>query len=818
MGIKSNVKEVSVKKKSSFDKYRKVMCWLLILFTIVGTGFCIIDIDRNAKSSMKYNIDTNYFRQLEVYQKLESFSMDIASDVLVGAYKRNPTEYIKNLNKNKLKMTKEIKAELAEFEFDFITNVESSYNDILSDEELKVFKEKQKSKEITEEDKYKKKKNEIEVSNEILKEMLKEDEERIKAIEDLNESMKKSFVSEKNVYDTKLKNIDELYKIAMEIGNKEGNVQRKSKVGYHLAKNVDPNMEETLIFKDEIYAKNSAYYTGVFFNNFMTENGPFTAYGPFIGGEISSGVYFRDIIDALQMVGYDMENGKYTLSLSADKALLTTGEFAKLYNNHLEYTKNEYQYLDGNLENTLMILGVGILLGLLLYKIALFRLYRKIPLGFVIGPLIIFSFIILGAAYYTIEAAIGSSVGLMLFISDLRFISKFGFSSRFEIEKKICCKVFGDEKLKKVTTGSIDRIVDGVKSIDKDTFKKIDFNKMKKFYGRNDEMINYMLVIPLGIIIFMVSIFALNFYSILVLIVTFIVVVIFVIGYILILCKNIRLKKELREIELATKKIVEGDFDISFDDGKISALNNIKENLVGIDKGFKIAIEDELKSEKMKAELITNVSHDLKTPLTSIISYVDLLQKEGITEDEKKAYIKILDHKSKRLKVLIEDLFEASKAATGNIKLNIENIDINSVLRQTLAEFKEKIDEAQLDFKITIPEHKVFLNLDGARTWRIFENLIGNALKYSMNRTRVYVDLFDYEDRVIFEIKNISGYELNCSPNELKERFKRADESRNTEGSGLGLAIANSLTELQGGRLDIFIDGDLFKVKICFNK
>ena len=190
----------------------------------------------------------------------------------------------------------------------------------------------------------------------------------------------------------------------------------------------------------------------------------------------------------------------------------------------------------------------------------------------------------------------------------------------------------------------------------------------------------------------------------------------------------------------------------------------------------------------------------------------------GVSEEDRTEYLKILDNKSKRLKVLIEDLFEASKATTGNIKLNIENIDVVSVLRQTFAEFKEKIDDSTLDFKINIPDHKVKLDLDGARMWRVFENLIGNALKYSMEESRVYLDLKDLEDKVVFEIKNISGYELNCDPSELKERFKRADESRTMEGSGLGLSIANGLIEAQGGKLDIFIDGDLFKVVIMFEK
>lgn len=282
--------------------------------------------------------------------------------------------------------------------------------------------------------------------------------------------------------------------------------------------------------------------------------------------------------------------------------------------------------------------------------------------------------------------------------------------------------------------------------------------------------------------------------------------------------KFIKLNQELRQIEKATENIANGKFNIKFEKTKTKKLDNIRKNLSNIDKGFKIAIDDEIKSERMKSELITNVSHDLKTPLTSIINYVDLLQRDNLTDKDKEQYVRILDNKSKRLKVLIEDLFEAAKASTGNIELNIEKINIVSVLRQTMGEFTEKIESEKLDFKVNIPDHKIILDLDGARMWRVFENLIANTLKYSLEGTRVYIDLKETDSEVIFEIKNISGYELNCDVNELKERFKRADISRNTEGSGLGLSIANSLVELQGGRLDINIDGDLFKVKVSFKK
>ena len=240
-------------------------------------------------------------------------------------------------------------------------------------------------------------------------------------------------------------------------------------------------------------------------------------------------------------------------------------------------------------------------------------------------------------------------------------------------------------------------------------------------------------------------------------------------------------------------------------------INNIRD---GLDK----AIDSQLRSERMKSELITNVSHDLKTPLTSIINYVELIKKEeNITPEYLKDYINVLDSKSKRLKVLIEDLFEASKASSGNIELNMEKIDIIQLLRQSIGELEEKLSEANLDLKINVPEDKVYVRADGRRLYRVLENLLSNISKYSLSNTRVYIDITEVEGRVKLIMKNISSYELNFDPEEIMERFKRADDSRNTEGSGLGLAIARDLVKLQGGEFAIDIDGDLFKSIIEFD-
>ena len=220
----------------------------------------------------------------------------------------------------------------------------------------------------------------------------------------------------------------------------------------------------------------------------------------------------------------------------------------------------------------------------------------------------------------------------------------------------------------------------------------------------------------------------------------------------------------------------------------------------------------------MKTDLISNVSHYLKTPLTSIITYIDLLKDQNINEETRKLYIDTLDRKSQRLKDLIEDLFEVSKATSGNISLNIMNVDIVSLMKQVQIELSDKIEESTLTFKNNYPDHKVMLLLDSQRTFRVFENLIVNALKYSIDNSRVYISIIEDESEVKITLKNMSYAEIDFNIDEIAERFVRGDKSRNTEGSGLGLAIAKSFVELQGGKFNIDIDGDLFKVTISFLK
>jgi len=266
-----------------------------------------------------------------------------------------------------------------------------------------------------------------------------------------------------------------------------------------------------------------------------------------------------------------------------------------------------------------------------------------------------------------------------------------------------------------------------------------------------------------------------------------------------------------------SNRLAEGDFDFNLNE-KIGMLKPVAENMNNIKEGFKAAVEEETKSQRMKTELISNVSHDLKTPLTSIITYVDLLKNEGNSEEQKKEYLDVIDRKSKRLNILIEDLFEASMASSGNIDLHLEKVEVVDLFRQTLGELDEKISKSTLDFKVNVPENKVYCQLDGRRTYRIFENIMGNILKYSMPNSRVYVDIEELESEVNFTFKNISAYEIGFDASELTERFTRGDESRHTEGSGLGLAIAKSLIDLQDGKLEIMVDGDLFKLIVAFPK
>lgn len=290
-----------------------------------------------------------------------------------------------------------------------------------------------------------------------------------------------------------------------------------------------------------------------------------------------------------------------------------------------------------------------------------------------------------------------------------------------------------------------------------------------------------------------------------------------VVLYILLLKFGVRIQKQYQSVLYATEQMAEGNLKISLEED-LGVFQPIGDSLNEVQKGFEKAVVEEAKSQSMKTELITNVSHDLKTPLTSIITYVDLLKKEDITEEERKSYVQTLDWKSQRLKVLIEDLFEVSKAQSGNVTMNFMDVDIVSLMKQVRMEMEDQIEASSLVFRWNLPEEKVVLSLDGQRTYRVFENLLNNALKYAMPQSRVYVDIFNSTADVKVVFRNISAQELDFDAQRLTERFVRGDASRNSEGSGLGLAIAKSFTELQNGKMNIEVDGDLFKVSLIWKK
>ena len=269
----------------------------------------------------------------------------------------------------------------------------------------------------------------------------------------------------------------------------------------------------------------------------------------------------------------------------------------------------------------------------------------------------------------------------------------------------------------------------------------------------------------------------------------------------------------------AVNQMAEGNLDVEVSEN-LGLFEPLKEDLFKVRKGFKKAVEQEVKSERTKAELITNVSHDLKTPLTAIITYVNLLKQPNLTEEQRKDYIEVLDKKSMRLKGLIEDLFEVSKANAGAVNLELHPIDLVSLIKEVRLELSERIEASEIEFRWDLPDEKVVVNLDGQRTYRIFENLLVNIIKYAMPKTRAYVDMSVDEEagRVRVTLRNISEKELTVSADKLTERFVRGDQSRSgPEGSGLGLAIAQSFTQLQGGTLEVSAEGDLFRVIVEWN-
>ena len=272
-----------------------------------------------------------------------------------------------------------------------------------------------------------------------------------------------------------------------------------------------------------------------------------------------------------------------------------------------------------------------------------------------------------------------------------------------------------------------------------------------------------------------------------------------------------------KKIQTGIEKIYSGEVDYKISlDGLQTDQRRIAEKINSIGDGIENAVAESMKSERLKTDLITNVSHDIKTPLTSIINYVDLLKQENIDNEKIQRYIEILEAKSQRLKTLTEDVLEASKVSSGNISLEYMNINLVEMIQQTSGEFEEKFKQRNLKEVLSLPQEEAIIYVDGRRMWRVLENIYNNAAKYAMEGTRVYADLKVGEKEVFFSLKNISEQPLNISADELTERFIRGDISRSTEGSGLGLSIAKTLTEMQGGKFELYLDGDLFRVTIVF--
>lgn len=294
-------------------------------------------------------------------------------------------------------------------------------------------------------------------------------------------------------------------------------------------------------------------------------------------------------------------------------------------------------------------------------------------------------------------------------------------------------------------------------------------------------------------------------------------ITVWIVGNLIVFYCLYRNSDQTDQIHQAIDKLAGGETSYKVDASKFSSLEaQLAEGLNRISSGLETALAEKVKSERLKADLITNVSHDIKTPLTSIINYVDLIKREHIEDPKVQNYLDVLEQKSQRLKTLTEDLVEASKASSGNIKLDITDIDLVELVQQTNGEFEEKYSLRHLELVSSLPNEVIIIEADGRRLWRVLENLYNNAFKYTLEGTRVYVGVEDRDSEVVFSIKNVSSSPLNISPDELTERFVRGDVSRTTEGSGLGLSIARDLTTLQGGTFKVTIDGDLFKAEVTF--
>ncbi|MGG0823983.1 HAMP domain-containing sensor histidine kinase [Paenibacillus turicensis] len=297
----------------------------------------------------------------------------------------------------------------------------------------------------------------------------------------------------------------------------------------------------------------------------------------------------------------------------------------------------------------------------------------------------------------------------------------------------------------------------------------------------------------------------------------FIIPILFVVLFFILTKRLNQIKSNYNTLLSATEQMADKNLEIMIDQD-LGMFNPLKEQLEKIKDGFKIAVAEEVKSQRLRSELITNVSHDLKTPVTAIITYVNLLLDQQGTEEDKQKYVNILNQKSQRLKRLIDDLLELSRTSDYNMILNRMDVNIVEVIQQVEVEHAERIKDSTIQFRFNLPDHKVLLQLDSERTYRIFENLYTNIIKYAAPHSRAYIEVEDDDQQVQVIFKNMSASELEFTAEDAMERFIRGDKARHTEGSGLGLAIVRNLVEMQGGKIQIVLDGDLFKVVITWPK
>ncbi|NFD77676.1 sensor histidine kinase [Clostridium botulinum] len=525
-------------------------------------------------------------------------------------------------------------------------------------------------------------------------------------------------------------------------------------------------------------------------DNYIKNNSIYSISFPSKSGKIKNFLLTRDLLNSFNWEGY----------IIITKNLNSNGYILKNYNYYNSIRDRLIKEITIGISS--LIIGIFILIlfkkrnclnSLILDKIN--KTYNNIPLDLKLFIFILYTAVM--GSYLINTSFFYKPLGINHFII-LTLISIYIFYFIFNVKYAIELKKDKNKFLIQYKGSFINKLLNA--------FRNSNFNKNIKL-----KIILIMILSALvGAFILLFLLLGLHNISI---------AVIITVLYIVLLIRYLFKKADyLNEILKATEELTCGNLDYIIKENKGGVLGKIVHNINNMKEGYKRSLEEQVKSERLKTELITNVSHDLKTPLTSIINYIDLLKKENLSKDEVNAYISVLDRKSERLKSLIEDLFEASKMSSGAVELNIEKINVTALLKQSIAEFEEKITKSSLELKFKYDNNKTYANLDGKKTWRVFENLINNIIKYSQPNTRVYIDLIETNTKIIITMKNISRYEMDFSADEIFERFKRGDKARNTDGSGLGLAIAKSISELQGGSLNIIIDGDLFKVIVEFNK